>query len=152
MQKASTSDDINLFYTFASIFYFVLAHFIALFHNYFSYIKKKSSSINKLSFGSFFSIMFSLLGNVEQRHSKALLNGINIQAAAEAVISLSRMKCMLFSTGLRFLYLSLECMLSLCTQVMCYCHASLCVPPLSLIEWKKWNVTLSNLSQYKAVQ
>ena len=41
---------------------------------FFLYLKK-SSSINKLSFGSFFSIMFSLLGNAGTKAFKALLNG-----------------------------------------------------------------------------
>lgn len=47
---------------------------------------------------------------------------------------------MLFSTGWRFLYLSLNACLAYVLK-WCVIAMSLCVPPLSLTEWKKWNVT-----------
>lgn len=58
---------------------------------------------------------------------------------------------MLFSAGWRFLYLSLECMLSPCSQVIGYCHV-LMWPTNFVNRMEEMECDLSNISPYEAVQ
>lgn len=72
------SDYLHLFSTFASVFLYIPTQFLFPLHNYFSYIKKqkrRKRSSSEQSFGSFLSIMFSLLGNAGTKASSVLLNG-----------------------------------------------------------------------------